>query len=303
MFEERGYLSRFLPEPDHDSNSRVRGRFLGSAMANCILRGRCVKEGHMNNRWLPVIAGVTLAIGITTTMDATGFSDFSALPLLPLFLFFWWWQKFSRAEIGFKWGKISHHGFAVAYPLVVMSVLAAAAYASGQIDTSATDWDKARFNLFAGIFGTILGAIITEEGFFRGWLWAGLKKNGLSDRAILIATSLIFTAWHISAISLETGFDLPAKEIPLYLVNATLLGLNWGLLRQLSGSIVVASVSHGVWNGIAYALFGFGEKVGALGIQDTHLFGPEVGLFGIALNLVIAIAFWRYVMKEKTVAS
>ena len=62
---------------------------------------------------------------------------------------------------------------------------------------------------------------------------------------------------------------------------------------------MVASVSHGVWNGMAYALFGFGERVGALGIQDTWLFGPEVGLLGIALNLAIAIAFWRIVMKEK----
>ena len=256
----------------------------------------------MNNRWLPAIAGVTLAIGITTTMDATGFTMFSALPLLPLFLFFWWWQKFSKAEIGFKWGKPGHHIFAMAYPLVVMSVLVLAAALSGVIDTSATDWNKAMLNLFVGGISTILVVIVTEEGFFRGWLWADLKKNGLSDRKVLIATSLIFTAWHISAVSLQTGFDLPAKQIPQYLANATLVGLNFGLLRLLSGSIVVASVSHGVWNGIAYALFGFGKKVGALGIRDTWLFGPEVGLFGIALNLVIAIAFWRYVMKEKSVA-
>ena len=92
---------------------------------------------------------------------------------------------------------------------------------------------------------------------------------------------------------METGFDLPAKEIPIYLLNATLIGLNWGLLRLASGSIIVASVSHGVWNGLAYALFGFGEKTGALGIQDTWLFGPEVGLLGIALNLFGGIFFER----------
>jgi len=251
----------------------------------------------MGNRWNPVILGVMLAITITTVMDASGYSMFSALPLMPLFGLFWWWQKFSKAEIGFNRGKWSHYAYAVAYPLVVMMVLAATAALAGAIDTSATDWNKAMLNLFVGGIVTILGVIVTEEGFFRGWLWAGLKKNGLGNSATLIVSSLAFTAWHISAVSLETGFDLPAKEIPIYLANATLIGLNFGLLRLVSGSIIVASVCHGVWNGLAYTLFGFGEKVGALGIQDSWLFGPEVGLFGIVINLVFAIGFWRLVIK------
>ena len=136
-------------------------------------------------------------------------------------------------------------------------------------------------------------AIITEEGFFRAWLWAGLKGNGQSVRNTLIISSLVFTAWHISAVSLETGFDLPAWQIPIYLVNATLIGMSFGLMRQFSGSIIVASVSHGVWNGMAYGLFGFGEKTGALGIQETWLFGPEVGVLGILLNLIFVIILWR----------
>ncbi len=251
----------------------------------------------MGNRWNPVILGVMLAITITTVMDASGYFMFSALPLMPLFGLFWWWQKFSKAEIGFNRGQRSHYAYAVAYPLVVMMVLGATAALAGAIDTSATDWNKAMLNLFVGGIVTILGVIVTEEGFFRGWLWAGLKKNGLGNSATLIVSSLAFTAWHISAVSLETGFDLPAKEIPIYLANATLIGLNFGLLRLVSGSIIVASVCHGVWNGLAYTLFGFGEKVGALGIQDSWLFGPEVGLFGIVINLVFAIGFWRLVMK------
>ena len=248
----------------------------------------------MSNHWAPLILGVTLAIAITTTMDASGYSAFSALPLMPLFGLLWWWQKFSKAEIGFKRGKRSHYAYAVAYPLVVMSLLTVAAALGGAIDISGTDWNKAMINLFAGAIGTILVGLVTEEGFFRGWLWAGLKKNGLSDSITLIVTTLAFTAWHLSAVTLETGFDLPAKEVPIYLVNATLIGLIFGLLRLASGSIIVASVSHGIWNGLAYSLFGFGEKTGALGIQDTWLFGPEVGLLGIVINLAIAIGFWRY---------
>jgi len=55
-------------------------------------------------------------------------------------------------------------------------------------------------------------------------------------------------------------------------------------MRLVSGSIVVASVCHAVWNAFAYGLFGFGTQVGALGIVNTALFGPEVGYLGILLN-------------------
>ncbi len=248
----------------------------------------------MNRIWMPVISGIVLAIGITTAMDASGYSMFSALPLLPLFLVFWWWQKFSRIEIGFTWGEGKFYAYAVAYPLLVMALLGVLAAATGQVDTSATDWNKAMINLFAMGASSILGVIVTEEGFFRGWLWAGLKNTGLNNRKTLIATSLIFMAWHISAVSLETGFDLPARQIPVYLLNATLMGIAWGMLRLASGSIVVASLSHGVWNGLAYTLFGFGEKTGALGIQETWIWGPEVGVLGVLINLVIVVSFWRY---------
>jgi membrane protease YdiL (CAAX protease family) len=136
--------------------------------------------------------------------------------------------------------------------------------------------------------------MITEEGFFRGWLWAALKRGGQSDTWVLIWTSVAFVIWHLSAISLDTGFDIPAKEIPIFLVNATLLSVAWGLMRMISGSILVPSVCHAVWNAIDYPLFGFGEKVGALGIENTHIFGPEVGMLGIVINTIAVLACFRY---------
>ena len=249
----------------------------------------------MNENTLIVWLGVVLSIAITTTMDANGYAAFSALPLLPLFLFFWWWMGFSRKDVGFRVGLAAPYAVAVFYPILLMGSLALVATLAGEVDLSSTDWNKAMLNLLAGGIGTVVVSMVTEEGFFRGWLWAGLQRIGYSDRATLIGTSLVFTAWHISAISLETGFDIPAKEIPIYLVNATLLGLSWGLLRQWSGSIVVTSVCHGVWNGLAYAFFGFGEHVGALGIEQTWIFGPEVGLLGILVNTMVVVLLWRHV--------
>ena len=247
----------------------------------------------MDKRYTAAVIGTSVAIIITTAMDANGLSVFSALPLMPLAALFWYLQRFSRAEMGVQPGSVRGYGLAVAYPLVVLGLAAVVAFAAGAVDVADTDWHKTLLNVgLISSIGVVMG-LLTEEGFFRGWLWAALKRAGQSDVQVLLWTSIAFTAWHVSAIALDTGFDVPAAEIPVYLVNATLLGLIWGMLRALSGSIVVSSVSHALWNGLDYPLFGFGEKVGALGIRQTHIYGPEVGLLGIVLNLLFAVALYQ----------
>jgi membrane protease YdiL (CAAX protease family) len=247
----------------------------------------------MNHSLRPAIAGVFIAIGITTTMDATGYAPFSALPLMVLSGLFWFLQKFTKKEIGLCWGDLRSHGWALAYPLTVLGIAAAIPSILGAIDTNSTDWNKTFTNIGLMSSAGILMAMITEEGFFRGWLWASLKRAGKSDRAVLLWTTFAFIVWHLSAVTLDTGFDIPAKEIPIYLINGTILGLIWGIMRMVSGSILVPAVSHAVWNGIDYPLFGFGEKVGALGISETELYGPEVGLLGIVLGVSFLTLLWH----------
>ena len=145
--------------------------------------------------------------------------------------------------------------------------------------------------------------MITEEGFFRGWLIASLKRAGITRNATLVWSSLAFSLWHLSAVTLNTGFDLPAAQIPVFMLNAALLGLIWALMRSISGSIVVSSVSHGLWNGGAYAFFGYGTKVGALGIADTSIYGPEAGLLGLGMNLLFAAVLWHYPLDPESVKS
>lgn len=253
----------------------------------------------MNKKMLPAITGVAAAIAITTTMDATGYSTFSALPLFPLAALFWYLQKFSRAEVGLTWGAPHAYGLALAYPAVVLGGIGLIALVAGAVDTSDTDWNKAFLNMSLMSTTGVIMTMITEEGFFRGWLWASLKKAGKSDTYVIIWTSVAFAAWHISAISLDTGFDVPAKEIPIYLLNATIIGAVWGFLRMISGSVLVPAVSHAVWNGIDYPLYGFGEKVGALGIEQTHVFGPEVGWLGLLVNGVVAAILVRIIINNR----
>ncbi len=251
----------------------------------------------MNKALKPAVLGVIIAIAITTTMDATGYSMLSALPLIPLAGLFWYLQKFSRQQIGLVWGDRQSYVLALAYPVVVLGLVAVIALMRGAIDTSDTDWNKTFLNMALMSSTGIIMVLITEEGFFRGWLWAALKRAGQTDVQVLIWTSIAFTLWHISAISLDTGFDVPAAEIPIYLLNATLIGAVFGMLRMASGSVVVPSVCHAVWNGIDYPLYGFGEKGGALGIEQTHIYGPEVGMLGLGLNLIFAAALWFWVTK------
>jgi len=243
--------------------------------------------------WRPAL-GVFLAIAITTAMDASGLAAFSALPLLPLFALFWYLERLPRSEVGFTWGRPGHYLLAIAYPLVVLGAAGLIAAAAGAVDVSQTDWTKAERNLVLMAASTFLVAIVTEEGFFRGWLWASLRRAGLTEGRVLLWSSLWFSLWHVSAVSLETGFDLPAAQIPVYLLNAAVIGVVWGLLRWISGSVVVASLSHGLWNGIAYVFFGYGTKVGALGIVETPVYGPEVGFVGLVLNVAFAAALWAW---------
>lgn len=248
---------------------------------------------------LPITA-VVLAIAFTTSMDATGLSTFSALALLPLLLLFWWLSHFSRTQIGFKIGCAGDYGMAILFPVAVMGAIALMAWLGGAVEVTKTNWLKTAANLALMTVSTFLVAIVTEEGFFRGWLWGSLEKCGMKTERVLICSSVAFALWHISAVTLDPDFKPPVAEIPVYLCNAAVVGAVWGLLRARSGSIVVSSLSHGVWNGMAYVLFGFGTHSGSLGIRNTAVFGPENGLLGLALNLVFAALLWRLWLAESS---
>jgi membrane protease YdiL (CAAX protease family) len=261
------------------------------------------KAGIMNQTRMRPLIGVLVAVAITSTMDATGLSDFSALILFPLFVLFWYLDRLSRAEVGFAWGRLRHYGIALLHPLVVLAALIAIAWLTGAISPAKKGWRTPCLNFAIVALSTILVAIITEEGFFRGWLWASLRRRGLTDGAIVVLTSVAFAIWHWSAVVLDTGFNPPLRQVPLFMVNAVTIGAIWGLLRLISGSIIVSSVAHGVWNGGDYVLFGFGTKVGWLGVQNTALYGPEVGFLGLCLNLIFLGALWQLCRYSKSVST
>jgi hypothetical protein len=236
---------------------------------------------------------VVLAIGITTAMDATGLTAFSALPLCPLALILWSIERFPRRDVGVALGRPRYYWVAITYPVVIIGACAIAALAVGAANPDGFIASKTARDIIVVAAATIVVALVTEEGFFRGALWAALIRGGLSTTSVLALTSIAFALWHISAVTLATGFDVPPRQIPIFLINAAVMGAIWGLLRQLSGSIAVSSVAHGIWNGLAYSLFAYGTKVGPLGVHRTDIFGPEVGVLGLALNAATLVVMWR----------
>lgn len=234
-----------------------------------------------------------LAVAITAIMDFTGYITFSALPLLGLTLIFWGIQRQSKTEIGLVWGTRKDYGWALGYPVLVLGTTALIAVLYGDFAPEGLTSDSFVLNLLVGILIGPLMVLLTEEGFFRGWLWGAFERAGLTPKNTLYATTACFVIWHISAVVSGTEYGLPLAQVPVYLVNATFIGLIWGLLRLASGSVIVPAVCHAIWNALAYGLFGFGEEIGALGVTNTFVLGPEVGYLGIILNGLFFFWLWR----------
>ena len=249
------------------------------------------------NFFVPVL-GVLLAIIITTIMDATGSSMFSALPLIVLLVIFWKGERITTKELGFTAGNWQAYPIAVYYPFIIIGGLTSLAFILGLTETSDTDWGKFTTNFLLMSVTGIIMVTITEEGFFRGWLWASLKKRGVSNLTVLIVTSLAFAVWHISVVSFDTGFAPPSHQIPVYLVNVIFMGFVWGSIRLASDSVFAASVSHAVWNAMAYGLFGFGTDPAALGIVDKTYVGPETGILGLIASFLFSMYMFIYLRKR-----
>lgn len=249
----------------------------------------------MKTSWLAAIVSTALAIGITGSMVASGQSGLNTvLPLFPLLLIFWVLYRYPRRAVGFSLGNSKGYVLAVLFPVLVIGTLSILAFASGSVDLSKTVWPTVLQELAVIATLTFVIAIVTEEGFFRGWLWAALKDAGLSKTKIILFTSIAFSLWHTPEVTIGPEFALPTAQIPVLLVNAVVIGAIWGILRDLSGSVIVTSLCHGIWNAGAYVLFGDGLKAGALGIKNTAILGPEHGLLGLGLNVLVLIFLWQH---------
>lgn len=74
------------------------------------------------------LCAVAAAFIVTTTMDANGLTEFSALPLLPIAIVVWFALRLRPAQIGLVVGRIGDYALALAYPIVVLGLVCAIAF-------------------------------------------------------------------------------------------------------------------------------------------------------------------------------
>ncbi len=246
------------------------------------------------------ITAALLAIAITTTMDATGYTLFSALPLIPLLLIFAIIGRTDRRALGFRAAPWSAYVVALLAPLALLIPLTLAAALLGASSLGETNWGESLKVIAIMFLAGIIMVAITEEGFFRGLLWTLLQRAGQREEQVLLTTTACFVLWHLSPVLLTEQYAPPLAQVPIYLVNATLLGLIWGRMRQVSGSIWPPAIYHSLWNALVYQLYGYGTKTGDLGVEATAIYGPEIGLAGIALNAIMLAYLLRSPVRPRS---
>lgn len=249
--------------------------------------------------WRRPLVGALSALVATTAIILLGQSGFAALALFPLVVLFWYLGHHSRTEMGLIRGRLRHYGIGLLHPAVVLGTIAVIAWIGGAISTRGTDWSAATIGFFTTMLVTILMGLITEEGFFRGWLWSSLRRVGVGGGGLIVWTSLAWSLWHLPVLLWGTEIETTPAQVPVYLASAFTIGIIWGTFRLISGSILVTSVVHGVWNGAVYVFFGMGATQGVLGIRETAIYGPEVGALGLIANLVVAIGLWQWYRRSR----
>jgi len=78
-----------------------------------------------------LLLGIALAIAITASLDASGLTQFSALPLIPLFILFALLDRLSRKELGLTLGRPADYGLVLAHPVGHMEMNVAMILAGG----------------------------------------------------------------------------------------------------------------------------------------------------------------------------
>jgi len=137
--------------------------------------GRFTHLKALKTNYTPAILGAAAAITITASMDATGYSVFSALPLFPLTALCWYLQRFSRAEMGLVPGRLRDYRLALLYALLVLSLAGLIALIGAAVDTSDANWNKTLINIGLMSSTGIIFGLITEEGFFAAGF--GLRSS------------------------------------------------------------------------------------------------------------------------------
>ena len=255
---------------------------------------------HIKASSWPLIASISaIAISpllVLTTAQSALYNIWLAVMMIAL----WVAQRLTKREVGIAIGDPKSYFIALAYAVGIIGCVALGAWITQLIDLKDYSATTVLRRLSLNFLVTFVLALITEEGFFRGALWGSCARAGFSPAKTVIWTSVAFGVWHIAVPIIDPAFAQPLSKVPQYVIGSTCFGVAMGLLRLRSGSIIVPSLCHALWNASVYTFFGAGEKIGQLGISDSSIWDPERGYAGLALAMLVAVLLWWWIKPSTT---
>ena len=254
-----------------------------------------VTRTHIKATSWPLIASVGAIVISPLLALATGQGALYSLWLTVMMAALWGVQRLSKREIGIAIGDRNSYFLALAYAVAIIGCVALGAWAAQLIDLKDYSAVTVFRRLLLNFLVTFALALVTEEGFFRGALWGSCERAGFSPARTVIWTSLAFGLWHFAVPIIDPDFAQPLSKVPQYVIGSTVFGIAMGLLRLRSGSIIVPSLCHALWNASVYTFFGAGDKMGQLGIADPSIWDPERGYAGLILAVLAAALLWWWV--------
>jgi len=248
----------------------------------------------MFKKYKTAFIGYIIMLAITAILPVIlNVEKLQSLVIFPIILILVHLTKLSFKELGLTSGTLKDYGTAVLYPLSIAVPIIILAYLTGNLGTISYNAEVPG-NVALLFFTTLILAVATEEGFFRGWMFGILEREKVNPQLIILLTAVAFSLWHAPLFFLDPGFASNMGMIPLYLGGGVIAGMIFGLLRYQSGSIIVPSFSHALWNTTTYTLFGVGSGIGLLGIQMTNVFDMERGILGMVFSIILLSALWYF---------
>jgi uncharacterized protein len=247
----------------------------------------------------PLIASAAAIAGSPLLMLGTGVSATYNLWLVAMMAAVWFAQRLRKREVGVTLGDRGSYLAGFAYVVVIVGIVAAGAWAAGLLDLKDLSATTVVRRVTLNFLVTFAFTLISEDGFFRGVLWGSCERAGFSPVKIVIWTSVAFGLWHLMVPIIDPDFTQPLSKVPQYVVGSTAFGVAMALLRLRSGSILVPSACHALWNATVYTFFGAGERVGQLGINDPAIWDPERGYAGLVLTIAAVVVLWLWVKPRE----
>ncbi len=174
-----------------------------------------------------------------------------------------------QAALGFAIGAANFFG--VVIPLQYLQQPLIPQHLKEQFDASRLFQNQRPLELILIVAGITIAAPFCEEFVFRGIIQKGLGAR-FSQRTAILATALLFSAFHLD---------------PVGFVSRVELGILFGVLYQRSGSLWPGALAHAANNLVSASLFLLSQQIAPA--KETEPAWQSVALLSVAGLCVMAL--------------